>query len=236
MRFPTITAACAAVVLALAPAAAHAADDAATLAIDGTGVALVAPDVATLSVEVRSAASTRQSARRKCNARTGRVLAALGKQGVPRAELQTSGITLNRTQAGKHKVLYTATNSISVRLTNVAKVGPVIDAVTKAGADSIDGPSFSFKDPSAGKAEATRAALADARRRADDAAAAVGQHVTGIRSIVIDPASGPESASGAANGAPKASSPAFTDAAPTEVSPGRQEVTVTVEVIYTIAP
>jgi uncharacterized protein YggE len=234
MRFPTITAACAAVVLALAPAAAQAADDAATLAIDGTGVALVAPDVATLSVEVRSAAATRQAARRKCNARTARVLAALASKGVPRADLQTSGISLSRMQAGKKKVRYSATNAISVRLTNVAKVGPVIDAVTKAGADSIDGPSFSFKDPSAGKAEATRAALADARRRADDAAAAVGQHVTGIRSIVIDPASGPESAS--AGSAPQASSPAFTDAAPTEVSPGRQEVTVTVEVIYTIAP
>jgi uncharacterized protein YggE len=234
MRFPTITAACAALVLALAPAAARAADEA-TLAIDGTGVALVAPDVATLSVEVRSAGSTRQAARRKCNERTRRVLAALGAQGVPRNDLQTSGISLSRTQAGKKKVRYSATNSISVRLTNVAKVGPVIDAVTKAGADAIDGPSFSFKDPSAGKAEATRAALADARHRADDAAAAVGQHVTGIRSIVIDPAGPPESASGAS--ASKTAAPSSApDNAPTEVSPGRQEVTVTVEVVFTIAP
>jgi uncharacterized protein YggE len=233
MRFPTFTAACAALALALAPAAAQAADAPATLAIDGTGVALVAPDVASLSVEARSSASTRQSARRKCNARTRRVLAALAAQGVPRAELQTSGVSLDRSQV-KKKVRFSATNSITVRLTNVAKVGPVIDAVTKAGADSIDGPSFSFQDPSTGKAEATRAALADARRRADDAAAAVGQHVTGIRSIVIDPASSPASATGAS--LDKASSPAFTGAEPTQVSPGRQEVTVTVEVVYTIAP
>jgi uncharacterized protein YggE len=231
-----ITAACAALVLAIAPTAAQAADEPATLAIDGTGVALVAPDVATLSVDVRSAASTRQAARRKCNARTKRVLAALAAQGVPRADLTTSGISLERHQVSKKKVQFNATNSISVRLTNIAKVGPVVDAVTKAGADSIDGPSFQFSDPSAGKAQATRAALIDARRRADDAAAAVGQHVTGIRSIVIDPASGPESASGAASNAPKASSPAFTDAEPTQVSAGRQEVSVTVEVIYTIAP
>ena len=70
------------------------------------------------------------------------------------------------------------------------------------------------------------------RRRADDAAAAVGQRVTGIRSIVIDPASGPASAS-----ADQASAPALTDVKEkTVVDAGRQEVTATVEVVYTIAP
>jgi uncharacterized protein YggE len=233
MRFTTITAACAVLALVLAPAAAQAADAPATLAIDGTGIALVAPDVATLSVEVRSAGATRQSARRKCNARTKHVLAALAAQGVPRADLTTSAISLDRTTF-KKQVRFNASNSISVRLTNVAKVGPVIDAVTKAGADAINGPEFSFKDPSTGKSEATRAALVDARRRADEAAAAVGMHVTGIRSIVIDPASPPESASG--DSASQATAPAFTGAEPTQVSPGRQEVTVTVEVVFTIAP
>ena len=234
MRFPTITAACAALALVLAPAAAQAADEA-TLAIDGTGVALVAPDVATLQVEVRSTGATRQSARRKCNQRTSRVLAALAAQGVPRAGLTTTGVSLSRTQAKRKQVVYRATNAVSIRLTDVAKVGPVIDAVTKAGADSIDGPEFSFSNPSAGKAEATRTALADARKRADDAAAAVGMHVTGIRSIVIDPAGPPESASADAASKTAQPSAAFTDAEPTEVSAGRREITVTVEVVFTIS-
>jgi len=235
MRPSTITAACAMLALALAPAVARAADEA-TLAIDGVGVALVAPDVANLSIEVRSAGATRQSARRKANERTSRVLRALAGEGVPRTQVTTSGVSLNRVQVSKKKVSYRATNAISLRLTDVAKVGPVIDAATKAGADGIDGPEFQFSDPSAGKAEATRAALADARRRADDATAAVGQRVTGIRSIVIDPATPPASASGDQ----KASSPAAAfsdeDSGPTQVSPGRQEVTATVEVVYTIAP
>jgi uncharacterized protein YggE len=230
MRSLTLTAACLA--LALAPAAARA-QEPATLAIDGVGTALVAPDVAGLSIEVRSTASTRQAARRKANERTRRVLAALAAKGVPRAELTTSGVTLRRTKVDK-RVRFIATNAIGVRLTEVAKVGPVVDAVTKAGADTIDGPYFQFSDPSAGKAAATRAALADARRRADDVAAAAGQRVTGIRSIVVDPASGPGSASG---GADRASSPAFTGPKEqTTVLAGRQEVTATVEVVFTIAP
>src|SRR5437870_4588135 len=100
MRSLSLTAACAALVVALVPAAASA-QDTATLAIDGVGTALVAPDVATVSIEVRSAAATRQSARRKANARTARVLAALAAKGVTRAMLTTSGVTLTRMHVKK---------------------------------------------------------------------------------------------------------------------------------------
>ncbi len=235
MRFPTIAAACAAVSLALVPAAARAADAPATLAIDGTGVALVAPDVATMSIEVRATASTRQRARRHANQRTSHVLAALAAKGVSRGKITTTGVTLSRTKNRKHQTVYSARNGLDVRITDVAKVGPIVDAVTRAGADSIDGPSFQFSDPSAGRAQATRLALADARRRADDAAAAAGQRVTGIRSIVVDPDSGPVSAAGAA-ASTKSPGLAFTDPQPTQVSPGRQEVSATVEVVFTIEP
>jgi len=233
MRTHTLTAACVALAVALVPSAARAADGSATLAINGAGTALVAPDVASMSVGVRATAATRQGARTKANTRARRVLAALAAQGVPRAEITTTGISLSRRRTRSHKVVFVAENSASIRLTTVAKVGPVIDAVTRAGADGIDGPYFSSSDPSAGRAEATRLALADARRRADDAAAAVGQRVTGIRSIVVDPESGPALTSG--NDA--AMSPAV--ARPKEgtvVNVGRQEVTATVEVVYTIAP
>lgn len=235
MRSRTLAVAASVFALAATPSAALAAGEPASLAINGQGTAFVTPDVATLSVEVRSGSASRQTARSRANVRTKRVLSALAAQGIPRGEITTTGIRLSRTQVTKKKIFYGASNSIEVRITDVKKVGPVADAVTKAGADSVDGPAFGFSDPTAGRPEATRAALADARRRADDAAAAVGQKVTGVRSIVIDPESGPVSASG---GLGKASAPSRTTegAEPTQVSAGRQEVTATVEVIYTIAP
>lgn len=233
------TLAAAAAVLALAAPAVATADTThpATLAIDGQGVAFVVPDVATLSVQIRSGSATSTVARSRANLKTKAVLAALAKLGITRAQLTTTGISLSRRQLSKKKVLYSATNEIDLRLTDVAKVGPVVDAATEAGADGIDGPSFTFSDPTAGRAQATRNALADARKRADDAAGAVGQKVTGIRSIVIDPSSGPESASGGST-SKQAASPASADtvSSPTQVSAGRQEVDATVEVVYTIAP
>ena len=115
-------------------------------------------------------------------------------------------------------------------MTKIKLLGRVIDRATTAGASGIDGPTFSFGDPSAGKTRATRAAIADARRRADDAAAAIGYRVTGVQSVQLDPGGG-----GSGNAGGGASSPAA-GSAPTTIHPGTEEVDAQVQVVYTIAP
>ena len=56
-------------------------------------------------------------------------------------------------------------------------------AATEAGADSVDGPSFSLDEQSAAYRDALRGALADARSKADAAAAAMGVHILGTTTI-----------------------------------------------------
>ncbi len=85
---------------------------------------------------------------------------------------------------------FTARSSLSIHLTDAGQAGPVLDALTAAGADDVDGPNFGFSNPSAGRAEAETAALADARARADAAAAAVGLRVVGVQAIDLDPGLG----------------------------------------------
>lgn len=232
-------AAVAAATLALVAAAAPAAraadpDPTPTLSIRGTGVTLVAPDVADVDLEVRSGSAQRETARSRANRRTRLVLAALARQGMARAAITTTGVTLSRTQVRRGKVFYAARNAISVHFADVAKVGPVVDAVTAAGVDTIDGPTFGFSDPSAGRAAATRAALADARRRADDAAAAAGQRITGVRTIAVDDPG--DDGLAAYDKAAAASAPATGGGVPTAVSAGRREVRAEVSVTYTMAP
>ena len=86
-----------------------------------------------------------------------------------------------------------------------------------AGADDVIGPDFSFADPSAAQIIATRRALADARRRADDAAAQLGSHVTGIASVDLDPSFGGVVESSGESG------PSGAAGAGTRLSPGREE-------------
>jgi uncharacterized protein YggE len=115
----------------------------------------------------------------------------------------------------------------------VAALAGLIDAVASAGADAIGDPEFGFADPSAGRTLATRAALADARRRADDAAVVAGLRITGVRAVDLDPSSGFEgqSGSGASGGSDKSAPDT-----PTTVSPGTQDSTERVRVVYTAAP
>jgi hypothetical protein len=96
----------------------------------------------------------------------------------------------------KHRIQRcTANESLSITST-AAIVGRVIDAATLAGANSIDGPNFSFANPSAGEVAAERAAITDARNQATAAADRLGYTVTGVKSISLNPQSGGVSSSG----------------------------------------
>jgi uncharacterized protein len=224
--------------LMFASAAAADATSPSTLTVDGSGSVMVTPDVAGLSVSVARSATRSAVALSAANRRIGAIVAAIRAVGVSKSGIQTNSIDVSRgtVRVGprhhQHRVRrYTATESLSITST-ASLVGRVIDAATRAGADSITGPDFSFSDPSAGVVAATTAALADARRRADAAAASLGYHVTGVQSVDLNPQSAvvsPVSSGGASPGA--ASSPTT----PTTVHPGAEEVDATVAVVYTIA-
>jgi hypothetical protein len=234
VRYAWAVAGVAAAVLFSAPAA-GADTTAGTLSAQGSGSVFVTPDVADLSVSVqRSAVSSRQ-ALSAANRGTDAVVGAIRAAGVPASDIQTGDVSVSsrtvRVGSDKHRERrWTAHESLAVHVTNIKIVGSVIDRATRAGANAIDGPAFSFSDPSAAKLAATRAAIADARKRADDAAAALGDQVTGVQSVQLDP---PSQVVPVAGGAPSASSGPGT---PTTVHPGTEEIDAEVEIVYTIAP
>jgi hypothetical protein len=169
------------------------------------------------------------------NRSTDAVVHAIRALGVPGSDIQTQDVSVSSRivrvgSSRRRERLWTGSESLAIHVTNIKSVGSVIDAATRAGATTVDGPTFSFSDPSAGKLAATRAAIADARRRADDAAAAMGYRVTGVQSVQLDPQS---QLAPVAGGAPSASAGPST---PTTVHPGTQEVDARVEIVYTIAP
>jgi uncharacterized protein len=225
--------------LILASAAVADASTPSTLSVNGSGSVMVTPDVASLSVSVARSAAKSSAALSAANLRVGVIVAAVRAAGVPRVGIQTDSIDVSAgtVRVGPHKHQhrvrrYTATESLSITSTT-SIVGRVIDVATRAGADSIDGPDFSFSDPSAGVVAATNAALADARRRANAAAATLGYSVTGVQSVDLNPQSTvvlPVSAGGTAPGATS------TPTTPTNIHPGAEEVDATVAIVYTIAP
>ena len=223
--------------LSFAPAASADTSTSGTLTVDGQGSVMITPDVASLSLSVTRSAPRSAPALSSANGRVDAIVHAVRGLGVPASGIQTESIntSCDRIRVGPkgHKHLIrrcTASESLSITST-AAIVGAVIDAATRAGATGINGPSFSFSNPSAGEVAAEKAAIADAQKQANSAAAQLGDTVTGVQSISLNPQSGlpvsPVTAPTKSTGAPST---------PTRVHPGTEEVDATVAVVFTISP
>ena len=152
--------------------------------------------------------------------------------GVAKQDLLTVRVTVSRTTVKvgkKRRTAFRAEQALQITVRNIAALGGLLDAVADAGAD-IDGPDFGFADPSQGRLLATRAALADARARADDAAAQAGLRITGVRSIVLDPQS---DFSGELGLLEREAALRPAARAATRSSPARRSSTKQVRVVYT---
>jgi len=211
-----------------------------TLSVQGNGSVLVKPDLATLTLTVSRTAPSAKQALGAANTRVDLIIGAIRALGVPASQIQTESINTSSSRVGvgpkhhRHFVRrFTASEQFQVT-SSTTLVGQVIDTATRNGADSISGPDFSFSDPSAGSIAATNAALANARKRADAAAATLGYVVSGVQSVNLDPG---VSYVAAGSGAGATAAPAPTaKSTPTTVHPGVQEVDAQVEVVYTLAP
>jgi uncharacterized protein YggE len=229
-------------VLAAIPASAPAADAVpATLTVVGEGTARLTPDLAVVVVDFARRRKDAVAARNSVNKRSQRLIDSATALGVDRKEIQTATITLARHvlrplhKGGRQRIRYTASGTVTVRVLDVDVVGKLLNAATAAGANGIDGPNFDFSDPTAGRAAAEKAAVENARKRADAAAALVGQKVVGVQSLDLNPSSSeptPDQESAAGTSAPK-QSPA---PAPTPVSAGQEEFSATVTAVFLIAP
>jgi uncharacterized protein YggE len=119
---------------------------------------------------------------------------------------------------------------VSVEVTNLSQIGPVIDAGLRAGANQVDGVQFRLKDDLPVREQALKKAIAEARRKAETMAEAMNVRLLGVQEI---------SESGASV-IPRGEGGGFAtmarEVAPTPVSPGQIEVNVSVTVKYLIGP
>jgi hypothetical protein len=216
------------------PGTGHAQDDMrSTISVVGEGRLLVQPDVANVSVGVESTAATLSEAQADAATRMQAVIDALLAQGVARTDIRTSRLGVSPVYDNRDASQlrgYRATSSVQVTLRDLGRVGVVVDAVTAAGANRVDGISFAIDNPEAPKDQARALALANARAKAEQLASLAGLRIVGVKSIVeADPAARPMPA------ARDAAAPASVAAAPPPpVEPGTQEVRTQVSVVYLV--
>ncbi len=136
-----------------------------TLSVSGSANAR--PDRAMVSAGVQTRAVSAADAMAQNAKQMQDVIAALKAQGIAEKDIQSSSISLGQDYDytdGKAPVLkgYIATNTVSAKVVNIAKLGTILDALAKAGATNIDGPSFTVEDDTAISETARTKAMAQA--------------------------------------------------------------------------
>jgi uncharacterized protein len=207
------------------PSGARSADDVSPggITVAGSGSVSVAPDRAAFTFGTVSQATTAAAALAASSQSVTRVVNAVRGAGVARADIQTAEVSLSPrlNETGEAIVGYTATNSITATVRRIADAGGVIDAAVGAGANQIYGPNLLASDQDAASRSALKAAVAEARAKAEMLAGASGLTLGRITAI---------SESGGTPEPFYAADAARTSAAPIE--PGTEKVQATVSVTF----
>lgn len=203
--------------------------DATLLSVSAQAEASRAPDIATVSAGVVTQAADGNTAMRQNAEQMNRVLAAVRAAGVADRDVQTSGINLHpqyRYEDNQPPRItgYQASNTVNVKLRDVAKMGKVLDALVASGANQINGPSFGIDNAEPLYDQARVEALRRARDRADTYAKALDLRVRRIVSI---------SEGGAAMPVPMPRMAAMkAEAYDTPVAAGESSVSVNLDVVF----
>lgn len=189
------------------------------------------PDVATISAGVVTQAADGNTAMRQNAEQMAKVMAAIKAAGIAEKDIQTSGISLNpqyRYVENEAPSItgYQATNTVSLKVRDITKLGKVLDSLAAQGANQINGPSFQIDQPEPVYDEARLAALKKAKDRAETYAKALDLKVRRIISIS-------EGGGGGFRPVPMMAMSARGKAEmDTAVSPGETEVSVSLDVVF----
>jgi uncharacterized protein YggE len=159
-----------------------------TLSLTATGEVSAAPDMATISFAVVTQGKTASDALKANNVRMNAVLAALKSAGIAAKDIQTSNLNLNPQYVYKENTPptltgYEARDQITVRVNDLARTGPVIDAVIAAGINQVDSISFGLKNDDAVLDQARQQAVTTLQQRANLYATATGLKIKRILTL-----------------------------------------------------
>lgn len=170
-------------------------DDMPTIVVSGSGEVRAEPDEAVVRLGVTAQAEDAQRAQAEVNRVAAAILRGVAEQGVGEEAVQTSRLSLYPVYAERPRrssaeepvepeiVAYRASNVVSVRLADLARVGPVIDTGIAAGANEVQGVDFRLRDDREQRRAALKAAVTDARGRAEAIAAALGGSVGAVEQV-----------------------------------------------------
>ena len=158
------------------------------LSVSADGTSQARPDMGVINLGVTTEGQTAAAALAENARRMTALTQALRRAGVAERDIQTSNVSVNPQQEYREGQApritgYQANNTVTARVRNVDNLGRVIDAAVGAGGNTVNGVSFAHQNVDAQLDAARRAAIAEARRRAELYASALGMRVQRIVAV-----------------------------------------------------
>jgi uncharacterized protein len=156
------------------------------ITVNGVGTVESVPDEAQMSFGVQTDAPTSREALARNSAQMEGVLAALKAAGIADQDIQTQDVSVwpKYDTMGEDAGGYTARNSVTVTIHELAKAGAVTEAATRAGANEVSGPMLSSSRREKLEAQALEAAVDNARKKGEVLAKAAGVGLGRVTAMV----------------------------------------------------
>ena len=157
------------------PFAAHAGDKelVPSLSVTGYAEAKIAPDQATVSVNVYTENKELAVAKKQQDRKVKKLVALALKQGVKKNHISTHYANvqplydyIKLTKKRRFRA-HSLTNRISIKMDDLEKVGPLVDSLVAAEFDRIQGVNFTLKNRRAHQEKLLKQALSNAKQKAE---------------------------------------------------------------------
>lgn len=173
-----------------APAASSSTPQTRTLSAYGNGEVYLVPDLAYVYVGVRVDADDVATALNKNNVQSQQVAEAVKGFGVETKDIQTSNfnvypMTDYNPNGEVSRKYYVVENTINITVRDLSKLGSLLDAVVRSGANTINGITFDVENKDEAMAQARDAAIEKARQQADGIAKAAGVTLGKLQNVSI---------------------------------------------------
>lgn len=159
------------------------------IAVSGTGVMKVKPDIAYVTVGVRTTNADAETASQENIQKTNAIVEKLMQSGINEKYIKTQYYSVNpvydySNDGSEPKVKgYEVSNNLTVTLKDIDSAGKIIDMCISAGANMINGVSYSVEDMSIYYDTLYDRAVKDAQKKSSAIAKALGVTITGTASI-----------------------------------------------------
>ena len=154
------------------------------ITVSGTGETQISADTAIVSLGINARDKDVLAAQQKANAIMASIREAMTSLGIPEDCVNTDYMNIYAIydyQDDQEEVMaYNAGSTLAIKVTSMDAVGEVIDSAFAAGANTLNGISFSASDTDAAKAESLKKAVADAKAKAEILAEASGLKINRI--------------------------------------------------------